>query len=306
MAIQITAPLLGSINNAVNMAFNTQLFATSSLYQRFTLDTTSTGAAEVYPRLDMIQGIREWVGDRMVQSVSELSFTITNKDFEQTIGVKRTDIEDDRYGILSVLAQEMGQNAARFPDLLIAKLMLAGHTTATYDGQNFFDTAHPTFDSSGNAGPTVANYVAGSGPAWFLFDTKRVVKPLIYQKRKPFVLLPKFNPTDPQVFWNKEFEWGTDGRGNAGFGMWQLGYMSNAALTHDALIAARTAMASIRRPDGTPMGIMPDLLVVSPTNFPAAKALYLNDFQPLIAPATSLVPNQVKGMFEPLENPWIG
>lgn len=303
---QITAPLLGSINNGVNMAYNTQLFATTTVYGRFTLDTSSTGAAEVYPRLDMLQGVREWVGDRVVQSLSELSFTIANKDFEQTIGIKRTDIEDDKYGILNVVAAELGQSAARFPDLLIAKLLLAGHTTQTYDGQNFFDTAHPTFDNTGTPGPTVANYVAGSGPAWFLFDTKRVVKPLIYQKRKPFVLLPKFNPTDPQVFWNKEYEWGVDGRSNAGFGMWQLGYMSNAALTHDNLIAARSAAAAIRRPDGSPMGISYDLLVVPPTLYPAAKALYLNDFQPLASGATSLVPNQVKGMFEPLENPWIG
>jgi phage major head subunit gpT-like protein len=302
----ITAPLLGSINNAVNLAYNTQLFATQTVYQRFTLDMPSSGAAEVYPRLDMLPGIREWVGDRVVQSLSQLSFTIPNRDFEQTISIKRTDIEDDKYGILSIVAQEMGQNAARFPDLLIAKLMLAGHTTATYDGQNFFDTAHPTFDNNGASGPTVANYVTGSGPAWFLFDTKRVVKPLIYQKRKPFVLIPKFSPTDPQVFWNKEFEWGNDGRSAGGFGMWQLGYMSNAALTHDNLIAARTAAASIRRPDGSPMGISYDLLVVPPTYLPAAKALWMNDFQPLAGGATSLLPNQVKGMFEPLENPWIG
>ena len=301
---QITAPLLGSINNGVSLAYNTQFFATTSKYKRFTFEAPSTGPSEVYPRLDMIAGLREWVGARVVQSLSQQSFTIVNKWFEQTIAIDRANLEDDKYGLLTPAAQMLGENAARFPDIQIAGLMANGHTTLTYDGQNFFDSAHPTFTSAG-AATTVANWVTGSSPAWFLIDSKRVIKPFIWQTRRPFSVIPKFSLTDPQVFWNKEFEWGVDGRCNAGYGMWQLAYMSQAPLTHDALVTARTSMASIRRPDGTPMGIMGDLLVVPSPLLATAKTLYLNEHQPFVTGDVVQKANTVMGMFEPLENEWL-
>ena len=302
MATSITFPVLGSINVGVSTAFNSQLFSANTIYNRFTYTATSDGASQIYPRLDMISGLREWVGDRVVKSLSQTSFTIDNKTFEETIGIRREDIEDDRYGILTPAAEMLGQNAARFPDLLIARLMITGNAVSTYDGQNFFDAAHPNPNADGLTAGTVANYVAGSNAPWFLFDTTRVLRPFIYQTRRPFQVIPKFSMTDPQVFWNKEFEWGVDGRCNAGFGLWQLAYMSKAALTHDNVVAARAAMASIRRPDGAPMGIMPNLLVTGSANFPTAKALAVNDYQP---GAATLLPNLLKGMFEPVENPWL-
>lgn len=312
MATQITAPVLQSINDGVTLAYNSQLWATTSIYPAFTFESPSTGDAEVYPRLDMIKGLREWVGDRVVNNLSLVTFRIVNRAFEETIGIRREDIEDDKYGFLTPVAAQLGENAARYPDLLIAQMMLAGHTTASYDGQNYFDTAHPTFTSTG-AATTALNYVTGSSPAWFLFDTKRVLKPIILQRRKPFQVISKFAPSDPQVFFNREFEWGVDGRLNCGFGIWQLAYMSKQPLTDVNLLAARATMATYRRPDGAPMGITPDLLVTDSSNYPVAKALFENEFIPGAtviadyggsAPA-SLVPNTVRGMFKPLENPWI-
>jgi phage major head subunit gpT-like protein len=309
---QITVPVLQSINDGVNLAYNSQLWAAKSVYPAFTFEAPSTGDAEVYPRLDMLSGLREWIGDRVAKQLSLVTFRIVNRLFEETIAVQRTDIEDDKYGFLTPIAQQLGENAARFPDLLVAQLLLAGHTTPCYDGQNFFDTAHPSFTSSGGA-TTLANYASGSSPVWYLFDTSRVLKPVIFQKRKPFEIIPKFSPTDPNVFWSKEFEWGVDGRCNVGFGIWQLGFMSTQPLTDVNLLAARALMASYRRPDGAPMGIMPDLLVTGSANYPTAKALYENEFIPGAtsiadyggtAPA-SLVPNIVKGMFKPLENQWL-
>lgn len=308
----ITTPVLQSLNDAVSLAFNSQLWATTSCYPPFTLESTSTGDAEVYPRLDMLKGLREWVGDRVVNQLSLTTFRIVNREFEETIGIKRTDVEDDKYGFLAPIAQQLGENAARLPDLLIATLMKNGHTTPCYDGQNFFDTAHPSFDASGNA-TTLSNYGGGSGNPWYLFDTTRVLKPLILQRRKPFAVIPKFSPTDPNVFWSREFEWGVDGRLNVGYGIWQLGYMSKQPLTHDALVTARALMASYRRPDGAPMGITPNLLVTTSTDFVTAKALYENEFQPggvVIAQyggsaPVALVPNTVRNMFKPLEDPWL-
>ena len=136
-------------------------------------------------------------------------------------------------------------------------------------------------------------------------DTTQILRAVIFQSRRPFQVIPKFSMTDPQVFWNREFEWGVDGRCNVGFGLWQLAYMSQAPLTHDNVLAAYVAMSAYRRPDGSPLGIKPNLIMTGTSNIASANALYNNDFQPLASGATSLVPNQIKGWLKPLENRWL-
>jgi phage major head subunit gpT-like protein len=304
--VEITFPALETINAAVSLAYNTQFFAAERRCDPFTFDATSTGAEEVYPRLDLIGGLREWIGDRVVEQLSISTFTIKNKWFEKTISVDRADIEDDKFGFLAPAAMQLGQNAAQLKDLLVAALLKNGHSTVTYDGQNFFDVAHPNPNADGSAG-TVANYQAGSGPSWYLFDTSRVIKPFIWQMRRPFQIIPKFSMTDPQVFWNKEFEWGVDGRCNAGYGLWQIAFRSDAPMTIANVTAARTAMASIRRPNGTPMGIKPDLLVVPTALYPDARAYSENEFVPIdsVTGAATLAPNPLRGLFKALENEWL-
>ncbi len=304
--MQITFPALQSLNEAVSLAYNTQFFEAERVCDPFVFDATSTGAAEVYPRLDLIGGLREWLGDRVVEQLSVSTFTITNKWYEKTISVNRADIEDDRFGLLAPAAMQLGQNAAQLKDLLIAGLMKNGASSPTYDGQNFFSTAHPNPTSTG-APSTVANYQSGSNPIWFLLDTTRIIKPWIWQTRRPFQIIPKFSMTDEQVFWNKEFEWGTDGRCNAGYGLWQTAFMSQAQMTIANVSAARTAMASIRRPDGTPMGIKPNLLVCGTGLYPDARAYAENEFVPIDSTtgAATLAPNPLRGLFKALENVWL-
>lgn len=305
MPSEITAPLLGSISNGLSLAFNTQLFRAEPVSRRFSMQAASTGPAEVYPSLDTMRGIREWLGPRQVQQLGTHSFTIRNKKFEHTIGVKREDIEDDRFGLYTPIAAEMGRNGQEFPDKLIADLMKAGNTTAGYDGQNFFDTAHPNFDSAG-AALNLPNYVSGSSPGWFLVDNTRVLKPFVMQTRVPFNLVQRFNLEDPNVFDNDEFLWGTRGRMNAGYGLWQLAYYSKAAFTVANLEAGYAAMAAIRRPNGDPMGIKPTTVIVPTVLLTQAKSYFENG---LIAndptTPTVLIENRIRGMFEPIEFPWL-
>jgi phage major head subunit gpT-like protein len=306
---QITAALLGSINNGLQMAYNTQFYAVASKYKKICFDATSTGAAEVYPRLDMLPGVREFIGPRVVHNPTQESFTITNRTFEETIGIKRSDVEDDKYGMYSVVAGQMGMDAGQVPDKLVAQIVKASLTTNTYDGQPFFSTAHPTYDANGNP-TTVSNYAAGSGgntsAGWWLIDNTKMLKPWIFQKRVPFELVTRFNPEDPSVFDSDEFLWGTRGRCNAGLGLWQFAYYSTQSLNVANLVAARTAMAEIRRPDGTPMGIKPNLLMTGSGLYPLVKSYYENGLigsDPTTP--TTLVQNQIIGMFEPFENEWL-
>ena len=63
---------------------------------------------------------------------------------------------------------------------------------------------------------------------WYLLCTRRPVKPLIYQQRKPAKFVAKTNETDDNVFFSKHcFGSGQWTRGNAGFGFWQMAYFSD-------------------------------------------------------------------------------
>jgi phage major head subunit gpT-like protein len=309
MPQMITAAKLASINLAVNTAYNKQYDTVESLYKRYCYETTSDAAGELYPRLDLLPGLREWIGDRIITQLSYSTFQINNRTFEQTIGVKREDVEDDRFGILTPAAQLMAQNAANFPDLLAAALLLVGHTTPCYDGQNFFDVAHPDFDRTGTA-TTSSNYVTAqggdtNGAPWFLLDTRQVLRAMIFQKRRPFVLTPRFSLTDPTVFEKNEFLWGTDGRCNAGFGIWQTAVMCTAPLNAKYFEIARTAMASHHRPDGSPLNIRPNLCMVPSTNLGPANSLFKGQYMDPSEAGGIIQSNRWMGACEVLENYWL-
>jgi len=183
------------------------------------------------------------------------------------VGVPREDIERDNYGVFAPLMQEMGYAAATHPDQLIFKLLADGFTTKCYDGQNFFDPDHPV------AGKSVSNTAAGTGSPWFLLDTRRPLKPLIFQKEKDYQLLALTDERDEGVFMRGEYRYGVDARGNVGFGFWQQAFGSRQALDAAAFDAAVAAMMALKSDEGRPLGIQPDLLVVGPANRAAGRAL---------------------------------
>lgn len=228
---------------------------------------TSTSKSETYGWLGKFPKMREWVGDRVIKDMEAHGYSITNKDFEATVGVDRNHIEDDNLGIYAPLFQEMGQSAAQQPDDLTFGLMGQGHTQTCYDGQYFFDTDHPSFDDAGGA--TVASNVDASGaagnPWWYLLDVSRPLKPMIFQERKKPEFIAHVDPKNSDhVFKKKEFLYGADARCNVGFGLWQMAYASNAALDGDSLDSAIEKMRSLLDSNGRPLGIKPGLLVVGP------------------------------------------
>ncbi|RWO83941.1 MAG: hypothetical protein EOS18_03600 [Mesorhizobium sp.] len=268
--MDINASTLRSVYTGLSTAFNARLETTTTLYRTVAMDVPSSTAMNEYPRMDDLPGIREWVGDRLIHDLSASTYIIRNKEFEGTIGVKRSSIEDDQFGFYTTIASQMGQDAAEFPDQLVWPLWKKGDTTLCYDGQNFFDTDHPGFDENGGE-ISVSNFTAGAGPAWYLVDDTRVIQPMVFQKRKPFKLVPMDKETDANVFMKGQYLYGVDGRCNAGFGLWQLAHMSKAALTPDNFKAAREAMGAIRKKNGQVININPTKLIVPPSLEAAAK-----------------------------------
>ncbi|WIW70615.1 Mu-like prophage major head subunit gpT family protein [Anaerosinus gibii] len=71
--------------------------------------------------------------------------------------------------------------------------------------------------------------LASSPTAWFLLDTSRAIKPLVYQERKKPEFITINDPHSENVFMRKEYMYGVDARGNGGYGLWQLAFGSTGA-----------------------------------------------------------------------------
>lgn len=229
------------------------------------MTVASTTKEQRYGWLGKMPKIREWIGARVVQNISEGDYSIREKKFELTIGVDRDDIETDNLGQYNTLFEGIGEAARMDPEQLIWDLLKNGFTTNCYDGQFFFDIDHPVIAADGSA-TTVANTDGGAGTAWFLLDTTRVVKPLIKQVRRDFGdIVARDRVTDDNVFDFNEFRYGIDARMNFGYGFWQQAWGSKQTLNAANYGIARTSMASFKGDYGRPLGIAPNLLVVPPS-----------------------------------------
>lgn len=290
---------LRSLYTSFSAAYQGAFTGVAPLYNRVATTVPSTTAENEYGWLKDMPGFREWIGDRNIQSLANDGYRIRNRDFEQTVAVKRNHIEDDNLGIYSTMFSSLGQSAAEFPDTLVWQFLNAGFTTDCYDGQFFFDTDHPVRLANGAMG-TVSNSGGGAGTPWFLLDVSRPIKPVIYQSRKPFNdLVRRDDEQDERVFMRKEFVYGIDGRCNVGFGFWQMAYGSKQTLDADSYGAARAAMGGFKGDGGRPLGIKPNLLVVPPALEGAANKVVKN------ALTTGGETNGWAGTAEVLVVPWL-
>lgn len=300
MAI-ITPALITSLRTGFSKAFQDALAQTPTDWEKVATRVPSSNASNTYGWLNQFPKLREWVGDRVVKDMAAQGYTVTNKLYEGTVGVRRTDIEDDNVGIYTPLFSEMGRAAKAHGDELVFGLLAAGETTLCYDGQNFFDTDHPVYpnvDGSGTA-TLVANLQAGTGAPWYLLDTSRALKPLIFQERTTPELEALTSTQDEMVFMSDTYRYGIRYRCNAGFGFWQMAYKSKATLDAANFNAAMAAMQSLKADGGRPLGIKPTVLVVPPSLRAAAIEIVKNE---RLASGAS---NPNFGAVELIVSPWV-
>ncbi|MCB1473829.1 MAG: Mu-like prophage major head subunit gpT family protein [Rhodobiaceae bacterium] len=272
----ITPQLLSDINVGFRLMFQEGFAGVTPSYTLFAMEVPSTAGEERYGWLGQFPKVREWIGDRVYRSLKAHGYSLVNRDFEVTVEVDRNDIEDDKLGLYKPMMVELGRAAAEHPDDLCYETLKAGFTTPCYDGQNFFDTDHPVVDANGTE-QSVSNYTAGAGPAWFLMDLSRAVKPVIFQKRRPYEFQALDNPkVHESVFKTKKYVYGADGRSNAGFGLWQLAHASKAPLDETNLKAAWTSMIEMKGDEGRLLGIRPTHLVIPSSLIFTAKKLVEN------------------------------
>ncbi|MDT4802931.1 Mu-like prophage major head subunit gpT [compost metagenome] len=285
MAVTVSPAILAALFQAYRAEFQKALDAALQTTQWAKVATLvpSTAAGNLYPWLGQFPMLREWIGERVLQNMATHGYAIQNRKFEGTVTIGRDLVEDDQAGVFLPMFAEMGRAAAYHPESLVFELLKAGFTTACYDGQNFFDTEHPVYpnvDGTGTA-ESVSNMdvpIVDPGPAWFLLDTSRAIKPIIFQERTKPELTSKTDPKNSDhVFTHDEYVHGVRYRCNAGFGFWQMAYASQQPLTGEFYGKARAAMQGFTADGGRPLKIKPTLLVVPPQLEAQARKLLVKD-----------------------------
>ena len=253
----------------------------------------STVRTNTYGWMARLPAMRQWVGARVIQNLTNYDYTLTNLPYELTIGVDRDDIADDQLGVYSPLFEELGRAARRLQDDRVIDALVAGTVDNGFDATPFFDNAHPALGVGAaidnlfaGTALTAANYAAvraamsayqgedgnplgvqpnllvvppqlegvartilnaeiiatAAGTAaetniwrnsasliveprlaaaptvWYMMDVSHAIKPLIWQNRRTPQLVSMASETDTNVFLDRQFMWGVDGRGAAGYG----------------------------------------------------------------------------------------
>ena len=133
---------LRGLNVSYSTAYNKAFEGVKTNYEKIATTVPSATAETDYKWLGQMPQMREWIGDREVQSLSAYCYIIRNKKFEMTIAVPRDDIEDDQYGVYSPMFSNLGEAAAQHPDILCFDALKAGFKEKCYDGKPFFAEDH--------------------------------------------------------------------------------------------------------------------------------------------------------------------
>ncbi|EOV1092767.1 Mu-like prophage major head subunit gpT family protein [Vibrio fluvialis] len=268
-----TETILKTLMTNLKSNFVEGLNAAQPSWEEIATKVPSTSAQNYYGWMKDLPGIKEWLGDRQLLVLGSHGYSIENKTWESSISISRDEVDDDQIGQYSIVAKNYGEQVALFPDSLCYPLLAAGFETLCYDGQNYFDTDHPLETSPAT---TYSNVVGDPstdmGEPWFLIDDTKILKPVVFQERRPFDF-KGMNETEEYTWFNNRFAAGIDGRCNVGFSFPQIAIGSRGPLNEATYAEARLRLNTMKKTDGTPINTRAKKLVVGPNNESAAKKL---------------------------------
>lgn len=162
MATILSAAVMDALFTAINTSLNKGLGTSWDGYQSWSNVITSTGAAEKYPMTIVTGGMREWIGDRVINRLSAKFLTVHNDDFERTEGVNRNHVADDNIGFIAPLFESMGIDAGNLWGRLATEALVKGGKWA--DGKDFFSASRKlgkaTYNNVVAGALDVTNYAA--------------------------------------------------------------------------------------------------------------------------------------------------
>lgn len=125
------------------------------------------------------------------------------------------------------LKGDQGKSLKIVPNLLVVPPQLEGAAKRILKAERMENGADNINRNSAEL--HVEPELAAHPTEWFLLDTSKPIRPLVFQQRKPPVFVSKTEAKDDAVFFEKTFIYGVDSRDNAGYGLWQLAFGSTGA-----------------------------------------------------------------------------
>ncbi len=190
----LTQPNLAALQTTVNKTYETAYRDAPEFKDLLATTVPSNTSFNTYAWLKRIPEMREWLGARVIENLSLHDYTLINRKFELTVGCPTTDIKDDMLGLFSSRMKMMARSAKFMPTRLVLDALLVGEVDLTFDGQPFFDTAHPlnlagVQSNLGTAALTGANWDA----------TRATMRSYVGEDGRPLAVNPNLLVVPPQL-----------------------------------------------------------------------------------------------------------
>lgn len=151
----INASTIQGLYDNLNVRWNKGKELYTPEYSKIASVEPSTGSIERYAWLGRSPRMRKFVGEKLIKSLRTYKYELTNDEYEASIAVKKTEIEDGELLGIGQQAQDFGLSAAQLYDDLACNMGFNGmFSEYCFDDQFFVDTDHPLYNSNG----TVSTY----------------------------------------------------------------------------------------------------------------------------------------------------
>lgn len=128
---------LSSLETAINVRFKKGLRSNPAFNEELLATVVPSNAAiETYPLTVFMDTMRKWVGPRQIGMMMANLLSITNVDYEATIGVPVNDVRRDKYGIYADISEGKGQQCRSLWGKLVTQSLTANGKWL--DGSAFF------------------------------------------------------------------------------------------------------------------------------------------------------------------------
>ncbi len=121
--MEVSPQNLSALFTGFDVVFQRGFEKPPSYYESICSIVRSSSRVSTYPWLGRTTKFREWLGDRVIQALEAHSYTIANRNFEDTVSIDRNDIEDDTYGVYEPIIEQLGWDTKVHPDMLLFQMI---------------------------------------------------------------------------------------------------------------------------------------------------------------------------------------
>lgn len=209
-----------------------QVVAKPAPIDKFTTTVPSTARIENYAWMTPSPGISRYLGRRRKAQLDQIKYTVENLEYDALLSVSLRDVEDDQIGGYKLRMSELSQKAGKpHESRTVLQALANGSTGVCFDGSTFFNDTHNlggyasavpsgfggganelTYDSANTSDATTNVFIV------LIHGEEQMLKPMIYQKRKPFEL--KTDAGTPSSEKARFADYWIHGESAASYGYW--------------------------------------------------------------------------------------